>query len=806
MKKFNNWRTLSTFSVLLAIATFAYFTNGFEFKTDTNSQPKYSEVRILSTSEADLKKIEAAGLFIDHAETKPGLYSDTWLSEDEIALLQKSGVPYQILIDDWQAYYDAKPKMTEQEMKRQMQESNPDIAITHSIYGTMGGYMTYDTVVARLDHMRAEYPNYVSQKFSIGTTVEGRTMWAVRITNGPNSPTGRPEVLYHALIHAREPESMETQFYYFYWLLENATTDPIARYILNNREIYWVPVFNADGYVYNQTTNPTGGGMWRENRRFNSGTCYGVDLNRNYGLYQYWNSSNGGSSTTPSCGQGTYRGPSPFSEIETQNMMNFVNSRHFNASFGAHTYGNYLIKPWSWSDPNPTPDDNKFNQFLTDMKAFNPVYTIGTPFQTVGYYVRGGSDDWYYNDSTHAGHHIFGITPETGNASQGFWPAQNQIIPLAQGLFYQNQYMSLIAGPYVNPVSKAFNQATYTPGASGNYKVVFLNKGAMDAANVHVFFTSASPNINIPVTQYTRASLPSFARDSATFNFTVAAGAPNNCAITCNLVIKLDTTTIYTTGAYVLVGTGTIVLADNAEGGIGNWTVSGGWALNTAQSHSPTHSFAYAPYSANADASLTLSVPLNLSSSPVCILSYWQRYDVENGYDFVSVEASSDNGTSWQPISSWTGTNLSWTQQTFDITNYTNGSAQAKVRFRLTSDGSVQNTGYWVDDIQFTDYCGSLVGITHNGTGTPKVFALGQNYPNPFNPGTSIKFQLPKQAFVSIKVYDLLGRLVTTLVNENKDAGFYEVNFDASKLASGLYIYKIEAGDFTDTKKMMLIK
>ena len=804
MKKFNNWRTLSTFTVIFALAAFAYFTNGFEFKTETNTLPKYSQVRILSTSETDVRRIENAGLFIDHAITKPGLYSEVWLSQEEIELLKASGVPYQVTIDDWQTYYDNQPKMNEEQMQRQMHESNPDITINHSIFGTMGGYMTYDTVVSRLDQMRAEYPNLISQKFSIGTTYEGRTMWAVRITNGPNAPTGRPEVMYHALIHAREPESMETQFYYFYWLFENANTDPIARYILNNREIYWVPVYNADGYVYNQTTNPNGGGMWRVNRHNTGSNCGYTDINRNYGLYAYWNSSNGGSGTNQ-CegGLGTYRGPSPFSEIETQNMMNFVNSRHFNAIFGAHTYGNYLIKPWAWSDPAVTPDDNKFSQFLADMKAFNPVYTTGTPSQTVGYFVRGGADDWYYNDSTHAGHHIFGITPETGTS---FWPAQAQIIPLAQGMFMNNQYMSLIAGPYVNPLSRTFNQATYTPGAAGNFKVVFRNKGVMDAANVHVNFTSASSNITIPVTQYNRASLPSFASDSATFNFTIAAGALNNCAITCNLVIKLDTTTIYTVPAYVLVGTGSVAFGDNAEAGIGNWTPSGNWALNTAQSHSPTHSFAEAPYPNNADASLTLTTPVNLSASPVCMLYFWQRYDVENTFDFCNVEVSSDNGTSWQNVASFTGTNLTWTQQIIDITNYANGSSQTKVRFHLTSDANTLGTGWWVDDISFVNYCGTLTGITHNGTGLPNVFALNQNYPNPFNPSTSIKYQLPKQAFVTIRVYDVLGREVTTLVNETKQAGYYEANFDASKLSSGLYFYKIEAGEFTDTKKMILVK
>ncbi len=100
----------------------------------------------------------------------------------------------------------------------------------------MGGYLTFAEVVAKLDSMRTQYPQFISTKFSIGTTWEGRTMWAVRITKNPDAPTGRPEVMYHALIHAREPESMETQMYYFYWLFENYGTNPEATYILNNRK------------------------------------------------------------------------------------------------------------------------------------------------------------------------------------------------------------------------------------------------------------------------------------------------------------------------------------------------------------------------------------------------------------------------------------------------------------------------------------------------------------------------------------------------------------------------------------------
>ena len=86
------------------------------------------------------------------------------------------------------------------------------------------------------------------------------------------------------------------------------------------------------------------------------------------------------------------------------------------------------------------------------------------------------------------------------------------------------------------------------------------------------------------------------------------------------------------------------------------------------------------------------------------------------------------------------------------------------------------------------------------------TFNLAQNYPNPFNPTTKISYTIPERNNVSLKIYDMLGREVATLVNTTKEAGNYEVNFNASNLASGLYIYKIQAGSFTQSKKMLLLK
>ena len=88
----------------------------------------------------------------------------------------------------------------------------------------------------------------------------------------------------------------------------------------------------------------------------------------------------------------------------------------------------------------------------------------------------------------------------------------------------------------------------------------------------------------------------------------------------------------------------------------------------------------------------------------------------------------------------------------------------------------------------------------------PAEFVLYQNYPNPFNPSTKIRYQLPRESKVIIKIYDILGSEVITLLNEKKEAGVYEVDFNASHLSSGTYIYRIVAGKFVETKKMLMIK
>ena len=88
----------------------------------------------------------------------------------------------------------------------------------------------------------------------------------------------------------------------------------------------------------------------------------------------------------------------------------------------------------------------------------------------------------------------------------------------------------------------------------------------------------------------------------------------------------------------------------------------------------------------------------------------------------------------------------------------------------------------------------------------PTKFYLYQNYPNPFNPVTTIKYAIPKTVNVELKVFDILGREIKTLVNEPMNAGYYEVQFNASNFASGVYFYRMKAGEYIKTSKMLLIK
>jgi hypothetical protein len=99
-----------------------------------------------------------------------------------------------------------------------------------------------------------------------------------------------------------------------------------------------------------------------------------------------------------------------------------------------------------------------------------------------------------------------------------------------------------------------------------------------------------------------------------------------------------------------------------------------------------------------------------------------------------------------------------------------------------------------------------VTGVGESVELLPKVYALEQNYPNPFNPSTTIEYALPSRSHVTLTVFNTLGQQVATLVEGEMEAGYHEAVFDASGLASGLYLYRLQAGDFVQTRKFVLLK
>ena len=143
-----------------------------------------------------------------------------------------------------------------------------------------------------------------------------------------------------------------------------------------------------------------------------------------------------------------------------------------------------------------------------------------------------------------------------------------------------------------------------------------------------------------------------------------------------------------------------------------------------------------------------------------------------------------------------------WVQVT-DTTLAPIGTRFIRIRLISTRYNGSNNDGYYDGLSLIADMPSN---ISENNLVVPNRIILSQNYPNPFNPSKTIKYGIPERSFVELRIYDILGREVTLLVNEQQEAGYYEINFNAAILSSGIYLYRLQAGDFIHTKKMILMK
>lgn len=796
--------------ILILLAFSAYFSAKFTFFPQSSVQDEvYSKVKIMASSQNDLSVLGQNDIDLDHyhGSLKDGI--ELYMSANELANLKQTGIPYTVLIPDMSTYYSNRPAPDANEMRKSADIMRGDNVMSFS-YGSMGGYYTYTEVVQKLDSMRLQYPNLITAKQNRGTSHEGRTIWSVKISDNPdvNESATEPAIYFDALHHAREPQAMAGTMYFMYWLLDNYNSNPEAKYLVDNREIYFVPVVNPDGYVYNQTTNPNGGGMWRKNRRNNSGS-YGVDLNRNY---DYGWGYNSGSSGTPS--SDTYRGPSAGSEPETQAIKNMCAAILPKIGFSVHSVAGRFLNTLSYNDSAISYDI--YSDFSGDFASEND-FTYGTVIEMLQYYSSGTTRDWL-----HRVNGTYCWTPEVGGSD--FWPLQNEIIPEANKMLPSYKYLSWVGGAYARFQNYTIQGNGYVErNDTLKLQVGIRNKGlSLPSNSVTVSITTSYPNITAINSNinYGSISARQIKYNTAPFTFKLNNAAAYMDEIKLIVSTKQENVETSLDTISVIVGRGNVLVSDNSENGTGRWTKSGSqtqWDTTFVGYWSEGHSFSDSRYGNSKDNTnnyFSLNDTINLTGAVNPRLEFMAKWATETNFDYTRIQVSTNFGSTWTNLAgrftstvggqpSYHGVQ-SWIYERINLNPYIG--QRIKLRFNYVSDNGLPGDGFYFDNFRVVNYTDGPVGITQNGNEVPLRFGLYQNFPNPFNPVTKIKFDLARSVFVQISVYDVAGREVSTPLSQNMNAGSYEMEFDASRLPSGVYFYRIETAEFTSIRKMVLVK
>lgn len=265
-----------------------------------------------------------------------------------------------------------------------------------------GYFYTYWEMRDTLQTLANSFPA-IARFYSAGTSYQNLNLYVFKISDNPDVEEREPAVCFNGATHAREPMGTTLCIDYIKYLLTNYGTDSLVTWFVNNREIYFMPVMNPDGYRYNSDSGGATSNI-RKNRHFYSGqgtSTAGVDLNRNYGYK--WGYDNVGSS--PVVISETYRGPARFSELETQIARDVFLPKKIRTQIDYHSYGPYNLCVWGYSSTaEPIPDSITQWEILDSMRAKNGYSASRTgPIARVLYRANGGSIEWEVKDTLHNG-------------------------------------------------------------------------------------------------------------------------------------------------------------------------------------------------------------------------------------------------------------------------------------------------------------------------------------------------------------------------------------------------------------------
>ncbi len=775
------------------------------FLATAQTPEKFARVRI-NLNGQDLSRLTALGIETDHGTWTPGRSLITVLAASELQEVRAAGFATEVLVDDLQAWHRAQAAEYAAAQPRNHLCSdfdvNPYPTPANYTYGSMAGYYTYQEMLDILDDMAAKFPQLISVRAVVSDTLlthEGRPQWWVRVSDHAGTDENEPEVLYTALHHAREPNSLSQMIFYLWYLLEHYATDPEIQYIVDNAELYFIPCINPDGYLYNEFTNPDGYGYWRKNRRDNGDGSFGVDLNRNYG-YE-WGYNNSGSSPNPS--SETYRGPAGFSEPETQMVRDFCLQHNFVLTFNYHTFSNLLIYPWGYSDELAEPGLAELAQLFTRENH----YKAGVSTQTVGYPVNGTSDDWMY-----ATKGTYSYTPEVGPGTYGFWPPIEAIDGLNRENMWQNLSMALCALRFgelkdLSPYSFTETDAISIPFSLRRY-------GFQDGP-LTVSLTPLTANVQSvsPAQVFNLAQL-----ESVEDSFTVVLAPTALPGQQLLFLLSLDNGTYSHTDTLrkVLEGS-TQVLWSDAANDLTSWGTSG-WGLTTETFVSAPTSFTDSPnalYFPNSNNTLLLTTPVFIPANAINPqLRFSARWEIEDLFDFLVVQGAGNDGN-YSPLCGkyttpgsdyqlsgaplYDGFQPEWVEESMSLAAY--AGQDLSLEFNLLSNDAGEYDGFYLDDLRI-EYFDPATSSTMSVT--PTDLRL-QSQPNPATDRTLLRWDNPTQrgGDAQLLVFNVLGEPVWIApVNLSRQNQAW---LEVKEWPNGLYFFQLQGAGWHSAQGKLVV-
>ncbi|MBK9729598.1 MAG: immune inhibitor A [Saprospiraceae bacterium] len=766
----------------------------FSFVFDANCQTKWQSATILLEGKS-IKDLNSIGIAFDHGHFHAGVSYHGDFTEQEIEQIRKAGFEVKI-----SSYHE--PEIESRNSPANC-NNEPEIAPefplpTNYQYGSMNGFLSLSEIYESLEIMHDLFPNLITIKKAIGNyrTTDQNQIYYVKISDNPNQDENEPEVLYTALHHAREPVSMSQMMFFMWHILENYGRDEAITSLINNRELFFIPCVNPDGYRFNEDTNPNGGGFWRKNRSPNADGI-GTDLNRNY--EQGWAYDNDGSS--PSGTSDTYRGTEPFSETETSALQYFCENRQFTIAMNYHAFGDLLIIPWGYLD-RPTVDSSLFNSIAKIMTRYNH-FEVGTSNQTLSYKVNGVADDWFYGEQIFK-NKTYAFTPEVGYA---FWPQRKDILSLNQS----TQYMNLVAAWTAGECAHFTEESPKSITADTNFLTYNVTRLGVVQGSIKIHLESNQNYIQF-INNDLELQLNPGETKQISIPFVVDGNPSRGDSI--------EFTALLTTGVYSET-------LKNKKAFVGR----AGWADNflddrkwfspavyawmlTAESfvsapNSLTDS-PLAPMEANTEKVFQNSLPIDLTNAKYAYLKFKAKWDLDDLVDYAQVRVS-ENGIHFQSLCGkytksgsqfqefgepvYCGEQKEWVSEWIDLKDYIGKILLLQV-FLYTGSNEAKKDGYYFDDMEvFTD----LTTQTFNAND----FSMGELFPLPAHDKFSLKLN------TSTNLAELNFEFISASGKEHKIESKIQkglIEFETSALVPGLYFLSVKHKDQKPSLYKVLIQ